>query len=102
MMLGLSAFDDAIDSDRKVWTSAAVGAAAGGLLGNLIGRRAAKASSTSLNGPPPPRVLPFAYSLPGSSSDGYDSTSIRDLRLRIRDVSSPARLAAPMNRSVGH
>jgi hypothetical protein len=36
--LGLNAFDDAVDSDRKVWTSALVGAAAGGTLGYLIAR----------------------------------------------------------------
>jgi hypothetical protein len=35
---GLTAFDDAIDSDRKVWTSAIVGAAAGAVGGYLIGR----------------------------------------------------------------
>ena len=35
---GLSAFDDAVNSDRKVWTSAAVGAGLGALAGYLIGR----------------------------------------------------------------
>lgn len=35
---GLTAFDDAIDSDRKVWTSAIVGAAAGGTLAYLLSR----------------------------------------------------------------
>jgi hypothetical protein len=35
---GLVAFDDAINSDRKVWTSAIVGAAAGATLGYLITR----------------------------------------------------------------
>ena len=33
VFIGLHAFDDAINSDRKVWTSAIVGAAAGGLAG---------------------------------------------------------------------
>jgi hypothetical protein len=36
---GLHAFDDAIDSDRKVWTTAFVAAAGGGIAGFLIGRR---------------------------------------------------------------
>jgi hypothetical protein len=36
--VGLSAFDDAIDSDRKVWTSAIAGAGAGAVAGYLIGR----------------------------------------------------------------
>lgn len=35
---GLTAFDDAINSDRKVWTSAVVGAAVGGVAGYLLGR----------------------------------------------------------------
>ena len=34
--LGLNKFDDAINSDRKVWASAIVGAAAGGLAGGLL------------------------------------------------------------------
>lgn len=41
---GLTAFDDAIDSDRKVWTSAIVGAAAGGTLGYLLSRARRTAS----------------------------------------------------------
>jgi hypothetical protein len=39
---GLTAFDDSTDSDRKVWTSAMVGAAAGGLIGYLVDRHRAK------------------------------------------------------------
>jgi hypothetical protein len=35
---GLTKFDDAINSDRKVWTSAVVGAAVGAMGGYLIGR----------------------------------------------------------------
>jgi hypothetical protein len=35
---GLTAFDDAINSDRKVWTSAVVGAAIGGVAGYFLGR----------------------------------------------------------------
>lgn len=38
LFLGLNAFDDAVNSDRKVWTGALVGAAAGGLAGNLLGK----------------------------------------------------------------
>ena len=47
---GLAAFDDAIDSDRKVWTTAIVGAAVGGTIGYLVGRhhhRGARATATS-------------------------------------------------------
>lgn len=35
---GLTAFDDAVNSDRKVWTSAIVGTGVGALAGYLIGR----------------------------------------------------------------
>lgn len=43
---GLTGFDDSINSDRKVWTSAIAGAAAGGVLGYLIDRKRAKSPST--------------------------------------------------------
>jgi hypothetical protein len=35
---GLAAFDDAIDSDRKVWTAAIASAAGGAVIGYLVGR----------------------------------------------------------------
>jgi hypothetical protein len=38
LLVGLHAFDDAIDSDRKVWMSALAGAAAGGVAGNLLSK----------------------------------------------------------------
>ena len=38
LFLGLNQFDDAIDSDRKVWTSAIVGAAGGAVAGALLSR----------------------------------------------------------------
>jgi Na+/H+ antiporter NhaA len=60
LFAGLTAFDDAIDSDRKVWTSAIVGAAAGGTLGYLI-TRARRRSSPSrqaiTTGPSRPQML---------------------------------------------
>ena len=43
LFIGLSAFDDAVNSDRKVWTSAIVGAAAGGLAGGLLSRNVGRA-----------------------------------------------------------
>jgi outer membrane scaffolding protein for murein synthesis (MipA/OmpV family) len=42
---GLSAFDDAVNSDRKVWTSAIVGAGVGAVAGYLIGGRARRAQT---------------------------------------------------------
>ena len=41
---GLTVFDDAVNSDRKVWTSAIVGAAAGGTLAYLLSRARRDAS----------------------------------------------------------
>ncbi len=38
LVAGLSAFDDAIDSDRKVWTTAALSAAGGAVGGYFLGR----------------------------------------------------------------
>lgn len=44
---GLSAFDDSINSERKVWTTAVVGAAVGAVGGYLIGRARARNSGAS-------------------------------------------------------
>lgn len=44
---GLSAFDDAINSERKVWTTAIVGAAVGAVGGYLIGRARGRTSGSS-------------------------------------------------------
>lgn len=38
MFVGISAYDDAINSERKVWTTAALMSAAGGVGGFLLGR----------------------------------------------------------------
>ena len=38
LFVGLSAFDDAVNSDRKVWTTSIVGAGAGAIGGYFIGR----------------------------------------------------------------
>lgn len=56
---GLTAFDDAINSDRKVWTSAIVGAAAGGTLAFLLSRgtrRPSPSATTRTAGTPGVRV----------------------------------------------
>lgn len=38
VLLGVTKFDDAINSERKVWTTALVSAAGGAVLGNLLSR----------------------------------------------------------------
>jgi len=44
---GLSAFDDAINSERKIWTSAVVGATVGAVGGYLVGKARARGSKSS-------------------------------------------------------
>ena len=48
---GLTKFDDAINSDRKVWTTAIVSAAVGGILGFLVDRKQARSSNPSIDTP---------------------------------------------------
>lgn len=50
MLIGLNAFDDAIDSDRKVWTTALVSAAAGGVAGGLLSRSVGPSTATRHSG----------------------------------------------------
>jgi len=53
LFAGLTAFDDAINSDRKVWTSAIVGAAAAGTLAYLLTRRRRHPSPSRVFTTPP-------------------------------------------------
>jgi hypothetical protein len=53
MFVGLTAFDDAINSDRKVWTAAVAGAAAGGALGYFLGRGRMKGGASPTRTPSP-------------------------------------------------
>lgn len=53
MFVGLTVFDDAINSDRKVWTTAVAGAAAGGALGYFLSRGRAKGGTSPALGPSP-------------------------------------------------
>jgi len=38
VFIGLNKFDDAVYADRKIWTTAIIGAAAGGVAGALLSR----------------------------------------------------------------
>ena len=59
---GLTAYDDAINSDRKVWTSAIVGAAAGGTLAYLLTR--ARRHPSPSEGRSKPGVRPERFEAP--------------------------------------
>ena len=85
VFLGLHAFDDAINSDRKVWTSAIVGAAAGGLAAGLLSRNVGRAPGVKTTGAIRPvtdvRLAPWTSGRPSTSEDD------KMLGRRVRDVS---------------
>lgn len=90
---GLTAFDDAVNSDRKVWTSAVVGAAVGGVTGYLIGR-----SRRDRTRPATTHTVP--------TDRPIDSTLMRELARSIRfgetalaDTSHPDRMYRTEHRS---
>jgi hypothetical protein len=75
--IGLTKFDDAIDSDRKVWTTALVSAAAGGILGFLVDRHQARSGNPSRLPSAAPRAKPQPW-----RQDVYGSpSSAASLRL---------------------
>ena len=49
--VGLTAFDDSINSDRKVWTTAILSAAAGGILGYLVDRHRGRTGASPAQKP---------------------------------------------------
>jgi len=92
LFIGLNAFDDSINSDRKVWTSAIVGAAAGGLAGGLISRSVGRephvksTRATSLQMPRPVASWPSA---------GFSTSDDERLRRRVREISAEAIARSP-------
>jgi hypothetical protein len=86
LFLGLNAFDDAINSDRKVWTSALVGAAAGGLAGNLLSRNVGRSPNLGVKRADAPRVdvsTASTWSVPPAKVKEDD-----ELRRRVRELTS--------------
>lgn len=84
LLLGLNAFDDSINSDQKVWTSALVGAAAGGLAGGLLSRNVGRVPPVKATGSVAPRAeLRFA---PWTSARPATSTDDEMLRRRVREI----------------
>jgi hypothetical protein len=86
LFLGLNAFDDAVNSDRKVWTGALVGAAAGGLAGNLLSRTVGRSPNAGVKRADKSRV-----DVPTSSAfSASPATVIEDDELgrRVRKLTS--------------
>lgn len=79
MFIGLNAFDDAVNSDRKVWTSALVGAAAGGLAGNLIGKATARTTPVRVDSVLNRREVSASWTAVGTGPDD-------ELRRRVRKL----------------
>jgi hypothetical protein len=84
LFIGLNAFDDAVNSDRKVWTSAIVGAAAGGLAGALLSKNVGRAPLVRTSGAnalkvPVPRAPWTPLGLSRSADDDV-------LRRRVRAI----------------
>jgi hypothetical protein len=80
LFIGLNAFDDAVNSDRKVWTSALIGAAAGGLAGNLIGKATKPATPVRAD------VAPFRVRDVNASWTAAASRPDAELRRRLRTL----------------
>ena len=86
LFLGLNAFDDATNSDRKVWTSALVGAAAGGLAGNLLSRNVGRSPNFGVR-----RAAKRQVDAPAASAFSSSPATVKDddeLRRRVRELTS--------------
>ena len=86
LFLGLNAFDDAVNSDRRVWTSALVGAAAGGLAGNLLSRNVGQSPNLGAKRVDEPRV-----DVSTSSAFAASPVTVKEddeLRRRVRELTS--------------
>ena len=86
LLIGLNAFDDSINSDQKVWTSALVGAAAGGLAGGLLSRNVGRAPQVrTADSSRPATELRLAPRISARSSTSSDDEL---LRRRVRAVNA--------------
>ena len=86
LFLGLNAFDDSINSDRKVWTSALVGAAAGGLAGNLLSRNGGRSPNLGVKRADKTRVDVSTASAFSASPATVKEDD--ELRRRVRELTS--------------
>jgi len=89
VFIGLNRFDDAINSDRKVWTTAIVGAIGGGVAGGLLSRNVGMAPAVA---PGPVHQRSYAIDLPWASAISAETTSDHALRARVRSVNDGVKL----------
>jgi hypothetical protein len=110
VFLGLAKFDDAINSDRKVWTTALLSAAAGGIAGNLLSRDVGPASPKRLTREGreggPRAAVPTTRALPGrietvnvSWADALSPSGKANVRLDRASAPSGA-TASPIGRQM--
>ena len=86
LFLGLNAYDDSVNSDRKVWTSALVGAAAGGLAGNLLSRNGGRSPNLGVK-----RAAKRQVDAPAASAFSSSPATVKEddeLRRRVRELTS--------------
>lgn len=93
LFIGLSAFDDSINSDRKVWTSVIVGAAAGGLAGGLLSRNVGRGPQVKATGSG--SLLPDLRPALRPSLERSTSNDDEALRRRVREVNASAVAGSP-------
>ena len=74
LWLGVSAFDDAVNSDRKAWTSAIAGAGVGAVAGYLIGRARSERTRPSAS----------ARAIPNERRESTDPRVLEQLAKTIR------------------
>jgi len=74
LWLGLSAFDDAVNSDRKVWRSAIAGAGVGAVAGYLIGRARSERSRPAVS----------ARAIPNERRDSIDPRVLEQVTKTVR------------------
>ena len=88
---GLHVFDDAVNSDRKVWTTAILSGAAGGILGHLISRgRSTRAVQNARKTPAIDPLTVTDFPIPSSGAPRLGSGAFRTWLQRPRFNSAPA------------
>jgi hypothetical protein len=91
LLVGMQQFDDAINSDQKVWTSAIAGAAAGGLAGNLLSRSVKPSVPRQAS---PISLLPTSFEFNRTAIDRPAQARVRSVNASLFGMASGASLPA--------